>query len=84
MAGDGHHNPVRIDPAIERWAYMRENVYQHFAFTRKATRSVFLVGAVLPAAIFAASYYSDAKFDWAGKRQGSSLLVNAPKTEEQE
>ncbi|KAL7419761.1 hypothetical protein Q5752_005677 [Cryptotrichosporon argae] len=80
MAGDGHHGhaPVRFDPALERWSQMRENVYQHFTFTRRATRHVMLWGLVFPAAIAGVAMAYDDKFDWAGKRRGESLLAKAP------
>lgn len=42
---------MQHDPSIERWAAMRENVYQHFKFTRRNTRTIMLLGVVVPVAI---------------------------------
>lgn len=49
----------QIDPAIERWNSMRENVYKNFRFTSKTSRQVFVYGAVVPALIGAICYYND-------------------------
>ncbi|RUS34873.1 hypothetical protein BC938DRAFT_478124 [Jimgerdemannia flammicorona] len=35
MAGD--HNLLKVDPAIERWALMRENTYKHFTWSPRNT-----------------------------------------------
>ncbi|OCF30829.1 hypothetical protein I316_07552 [Kwoniella heveanensis BCC8398] len=56
----------------------RENVYQHFKFTRKTTRQVFTWGFIVPAAIALISVTFDNKYDWAGKQKGSSLLRGTP------
>ncbi|WVQ94317.1 hypothetical protein IAU59_001396 [Kwoniella sp. CBS 9459] len=64
--------------AIERWSQMRENVFQHFKFTKKTTRQVFTWGLIVPAAIALISVTFDNKYDWAGKQRGSSLLRGTP------
>ncbi|WOO78892.1 uncharacterized protein LOC62_02G002431 [Vanrija pseudolonga] len=66
------------DPALDRWAAMRENVYQHYKFTRTITRQTVALGLVLPIAIYAVAAVYDNKYDWAGKLKGSSLLRNPP------
>lgn len=38
---------------------MRENVYQHFKFTPKTTRTTVFLGVIVPAAIFGVSYLYD-------------------------
>ncbi|KAF9228041.1 hypothetical protein BS17DRAFT_813908 [Gyrodon lividus] len=37
---------LKLDPAIERWNRMREDVYKHFRFTRRTTL-ISLTGFVL-------------------------------------
>ncbi|AFR99005.2 hypothetical protein J008_06999 [Cryptococcus neoformans] len=76
--GHGHFEPVKLDPAIERWSQMRENVYQHFRFTPQKTRQVFTYALLLPALVAGISWAYDKKYDWAGKQKGSSLLANTP------
>ncbi|GHJ90077.1 hypothetical protein NliqN6_6479 [Naganishia liquefaciens] len=82
--GHGGFQPVKIDPAIERWNAMRENVYKTFRFTSKTSRQVVVFGAVVPALIGAACYFNDANQDWAGKRRGESLMVSSPAQTKQE
>ncbi|WVN90386.1 uncharacterized protein L203_105622 [Cryptococcus depauperatus CBS 7841] len=77
MAG-GNWNAVKIDPAIERWAHMRENVYQNFKFTPKTTKQVVIYGLVLPALTATIAIAFNKKYDWAGKQKGSSLLAGTP------
>ncbi|GFZ42869.1 hypothetical protein JCM24511_00587 [Saitozyma sp. JCM 24511] len=84
MAGGGHFQPVRLDPALERWNFMRENVYQNFKFTKRATRSVLLFTLVFPAVIAGIAIRYDNKYDWAGKLKGESLLRNAPAAKAEE
>ncbi|WVR04076.1 hypothetical protein IAU60_001075 [Kwoniella sp. DSM 27419] len=78
VGGHGGFEPVKMDPAIERWSQMRENVYQHFKFTRRATRQVFTWGLLVPATIALIAVSFDNTHDWAGKQRGSSLLKGAP------
>ncbi|EIW69163.1 hypothetical protein TREMEDRAFT_31545 [Tremella mesenterica DSM 1558] len=72
---------LQLDPAIERWNYMRENVYQTFKFTRRATRHIFILAGLAPASIALIAWSNDAKYDWAGKLRGSSLLSKPPAKE---
>ncbi|KAI0702330.1 hypothetical protein BC835DRAFT_1411154 [Cytidiella melzeri] len=74
MAG-GHGGPVRIDPALERWNSMRENVYKSFRFTPKATVQVFVGLVAFPALIYYAAASTDLKYKWTGRRKGESLTA---------
>ncbi|KAF9514876.1 hypothetical protein BS47DRAFT_1294607, partial [Hydnum rufescens UP504] len=68
----------QTDPAIERWALMRENLYQNFRFTPIKTRQtiVLMIGFPLLGGLLAWS--TDARYDWAGKTKGTSLLRSPP------
>ncbi|KZV80722.1 hypothetical protein EXIGLDRAFT_406555 [Exidia glandulosa HHB12029] len=74
MAG-GHGQ--KTDPAIERWAYMRENVYKHFQFTPTAVKRVVALGIVVPTLCYMIAADQSYKWDWRGKRKGDSLLSAA-------
>ncbi|WVQ73896.1 hypothetical protein IAR50_003477 [Cryptococcus sp. DSM 104548] len=76
--GHGHFQSVKIDPAIERWSQMRENVYQHFKFTPRKTAQVLTWAVAVPALIASIAMASDQKYDWAGKQKGSSLRIGTP------
>ncbi|BEI80186.1 hypothetical protein CcaverHIS002_0107150 [Cutaneotrichosporon cavernicola] len=78
----GHNNPLLVDPSIDRWAAMRENVYQHFKFSRAITYKVLRWAVIVPGITFAVASIYDGKLDWAGKRREDSLLANPPKKEE--
>lgn len=80
MAGGvsaGSYHPVKLDPAIERWSHMRENTYQNFQFTSRATTRVMLWALLVPVATGFLFVRYDNKFDWAGKMKGSSLRQEA-------
>lgn len=57
MAGD-HHGPAPFtkDPAIERFYAMRENMADHFKYTRKSGRFVLLALGVVPAILLYGAY----------------------------
>jgi len=76
MAGD--HGALKHDPAIERWAAMRDDVYRHFRFTRRNTPKVVFWGLAVPAGVIYLAFLQDAKWDWRGKLKGQSLLRNQP------
>ncbi|TXT12134.1 uncharacterized protein COLE_02544 [Cutaneotrichosporon oleaginosum] len=63
---------------------MRENVYQHFKFSRPITYKVVRWGLLFPAFIAAVSITYDNKFDWAGKRREDSLMAQPPTKEQAE
>jgi len=66
---------VKPDPAIERWNIMREDVYKHFKWTRRTTRTGMIGMVLVPAAVYALCAVTDSKYDWRGKRKGESLAV---------
>ncbi|KAI0340192.1 hypothetical protein BDW22DRAFT_1486445 [Trametopsis cervina] len=74
MAG-GHGGPVRLDPAIERWNSMRENVYKHFRFTPKTTIQSILGLVVIPGIVYYVAASTDLKYKWNGRRKGESLIA---------
>ncbi|TBU47006.1 hypothetical protein BD309DRAFT_887440 [Dichomitus squalens] len=78
MAGHGY---TKLDPAVERWNVMREDVYKHFRFNSRTARQSILGMIVFPAAIFALSYNQFGVWDWTGKRKGESLARIAPAPE---
>jgi len=80
MAG-GHGSLLKSD-AIERWGAMRENVYQNFKFTKKTTRQTMIWAITVPALVLVLTMQQYAKYDWAGKQRGSSLLANTPRAPE--
>jgi len=79
MAG-GNSPMLRTDPAIERWASMRDNVYQHFKFTPLKTRQVVGLMVVAPALCCLLASVTDNKYDWAGKGKNDTLLRTPPAT----
>ncbi|EUC67304.1 transmembrane protein, putative, partial [Rhizoctonia solani AG-3 Rhs1AP] len=78
MAGD--HGALKIDPAIERWAAMRDNLWKGFRMTPYAAPRVTLWLGVVPLALGALATVLDTKIDWNGKRKGESLFREAHKT----
>ena len=51
MAGHSHY-PLRKDPAIERWALMRETTNVHFRWTPRTIGISLLWCGVVPVALY--------------------------------
>lgn len=43
---------LKVDPAIERWAAMRESTVRHFRITTRTVRAGILWGVVVPLMIY--------------------------------
>jgi len=69
----GSHHTVKIDPAIERWNQMREDVYKGFRFTPYTTRKVLTWAVVVPGIVGYIVYTNVYKWNWRGKLKGESL-----------
>ncbi|KAI0956880.1 hypothetical protein AcW1_005456 [Taiwanofungus camphoratus] len=70
MAGHGY---TKLDPAIERWNHMRENVYKHFRFTPRTTFQSICGLVLFPGAILYLASKQDGKWSWSGKLKNESL-----------
>ncbi|EIN07566.1 hypothetical protein PUNSTDRAFT_135092 [Punctularia strigosozonata HHB-11173 SS5] len=81
MAGHGPPT-LRHDPAIDRWNSMRENVYLHYKWTPRATRTVLIGAVVIPTLLYYTLSNQDTKWQWTAKRKGESLArVSTPEAE---
>ncbi|EJD53385.1 hypothetical protein AURDEDRAFT_157959 [Auricularia subglabra TFB-10046 SS5] len=73
MAGHGQ----KTDPAIERWADMRENVYRNFKFTPTVVKRAVALGIVVPGLIYVVAVDQNYKWNLTGTRKGESLRRDA-------
>lgn len=73
MAGHGQ----KTDPAIERWAYMRENVYRNFKFTPTVVKRAVTLGVVVPGLVYYVASGQNYTWNFRGTRKGESLLRDA-------
>ncbi|ORX36418.1 hypothetical protein BD324DRAFT_628780 [Kockovaella imperatae] len=80
--GHGDHNPLRVDPAIERWAHMREHVYENFKFTRRNTRFLTVWGLVIPGLLIWGSLSFYDRYDIRGLTAGDNPLKHPPSTQQ--
>ncbi|KAG8714708.1 hypothetical protein FRC08_011537 [Ceratobasidium sp. 394] len=76
MAGD--HRTIKIDPAIERWGEMRDNLWRGFRMNSYAARKVTLWLGIVPLSMGIMALTLDRKIEWRAKRKGESLLGNSP------
>ncbi|QRV86509.1 hypothetical protein RhiJN_28574 [Ceratobasidium sp. AG-Ba] len=76
MAGD--HGTIKIDPAIERWGAMRDNLWRGFRMTPYATRKVAIWLGLVPLSMGALALSLDRKVQWRATRKGESLLGSTP------
>ncbi|GAA5991430.1 hypothetical protein JCM11641_005279 [Rhodosporidiobolus odoratus] len=71
--GHGGYQPVKHDPGMEAWNYMRENVWRHFRFTRVTARQSLLWGVLVPVGVFTIAQQQDLKWDIAGAKRDDPI-----------
>ncbi|GAA5900604.1 hypothetical protein JCM6882_000919 [Rhodosporidiobolus microsporus] len=73
MAGSHGYQPVKHDPGLESWNYMRENIWRFFRFTKTTSRQSLLWGALVPVGVFFFAQSQDLKWDVAGAKRDSPI-----------
>ncbi|ORY25256.1 hypothetical protein BCR39DRAFT_544657 [Naematelia encephala] len=74
--GHGHgYTPVKYDPAIDKWAHMREHVYEHFKFTPKNTRALLFVAGAVPFFTYLGCTAFNRKYDVLAPPRDQSMLA---------
>ncbi|GAA5870612.1 hypothetical protein JCM8547_002062 [Rhodosporidiobolus lusitaniae] len=73
MAGGSGYHPVKHDPGLESWNYMRENVWQHFRFTKTTARQSIVWGVVLPVLVYGVAQTQDLKWDILGAKKDDPI-----------
>ena len=75
--GAGHEHGgtpwLHADPAVERWANMRENTHQYFRFNRRTTRLAMVWLVAVPVALYYSAVYWENRWDFFGKKDGDSI-----------
>ncbi|CEI91229.1 hypothetical protein G6F70_002447 [Rhizopus microsporus] len=64
---------IKIDPAIERWAHVRENTHLYFKFNQRNTRKSLIWGVAVPIALTILAYKTDRKWDFAAAQTKEDL-----------
>ncbi|KAH7103777.1 hypothetical protein BKA62DRAFT_694636 [Auriculariales sp. MPI-PUGE-AT-0066] len=82
LHGSDSNPRSQIDPAIEQWSQMRENVYRNFKFTRPVTKRIFGLAILVPTVTYLVAVDQSYKWDLRSKRKDESLLRHAPATED--
>ncbi|GAA5955394.1 hypothetical protein JCM5350_001185 [Sporobolomyces pararoseus] len=78
MGGHGGYQPVKLDPGVESWNYMRENVWRHFRFTKTTARLSLIWGVLVPVGVFAFAQRQDLKWDIVGARRDDPIARFGP------
>ncbi|BGP38931.1 hypothetical protein JCM10450v2_002889 [Rhodotorula kratochvilovae] len=73
MAGAAGYDPVKKDPGVEAWNYMRENTWRFFRFTRTTSRQAILWGLLVPIGVFTFAQSQDLKWQIAGARRDDPI-----------
>ncbi|GAA6004624.1 hypothetical protein JCM11491_002171 [Sporobolomyces phaffii] len=76
--GHGGYQPVKLDPGVESWNYMRENVWRHFRFTKTTARLSLIWGVLVPVGVFALAQRQDLKWDIVGARRDDPIARFGP------
>ncbi|GAA5810333.1 hypothetical protein MFLAVUS_003754 [Mucor flavus] len=65
---------LKIDPAIERWAHLRENTHLYFAWNKRTARRSLFWGIAIPIGLTIMSYSTDRKWNFAAAQTKEDLL----------
>lgn len=50
---------LKVDPAIEKWAHLRENTHLYFSFNKRNTRRSLFWGIAIPVGLTILAYQTD-------------------------
>ncbi|KAL9542797.1 hypothetical protein MBANPS3_008434 [Mucor bainieri] len=64
---------LKIDPAIERWAHLRENTHLYFKWNQRNVRRSLFWGVAIPVGLTILSYGTDRKWDFAAAQTAQDL-----------
>ncbi|KAI9361743.1 hypothetical protein BD770DRAFT_360343 [Pilaira anomala] len=64
---------LKIDPAIERWAHLRENTHLYFAWNKRNARRSLFWGIAIPVGLTLISYGTDRKWNFAAAQTKEDL-----------
>ncbi|CAO3645873.1 unnamed protein product [Mucor hiemalis] len=56
---------LKVDPAIERWASLRENTHLYFKWNKRNARRSLFWGIAVPVGLTVLSYGTDRKWNFA-------------------
>ncbi|KAL8292570.1 hypothetical protein RQP46_001182 [Phenoliferia psychrophenolica] len=66
-------DPVRLDPGVESWNVMRENVWKTFRFTNRTARLSIIWGVLVPVGVFTFCQRQDLKWDILAAKRDAPL-----------
>ncbi|GAA5918549.1 hypothetical protein JCM21900_006276 [Sporobolomyces salmonicolor] len=76
--GHGGYQSVKLDPGVESWSYMRENVWRFFRFTKTTSRLSLLFGVVVPVGVYVMAQHQDLKWDIVGAKRDDPIARWGP------
>ncbi|TEB36116.1 hypothetical protein FA13DRAFT_1787602 [Coprinellus micaceus] len=71
------HEFFTHDTGIDRFNKMRESAHLGFRWTPRTVKTAVLGFIVVPGLFFYATYKTDKRWDWNGKRRGEPLSVKS-------
>ncbi|ORZ20722.1 hypothetical protein BCR42DRAFT_370620 [Absidia repens] len=64
---------LRPDPAIERWAHLRENTHLYFKWNKRNTRRTLFWGVAIPVGLTILAYATDRKWNFAAAQTNEDI-----------
>ncbi|EIE80957.1 hypothetical protein G6F57_000361 [Rhizopus arrhizus] len=64
---------LKVDPAIEKWAHLRENTHLYFSFNKRNTRRSLFWGIAIPVGLTILAYQTDRKWNFSGAQTKEDL-----------
>ncbi|KAI8143709.1 hypothetical protein BJV82DRAFT_668156 [Fennellomyces sp. T-0311] len=69
---------IKLDPAIERWAHLRENTHLYFGWNKRNTRRSIVWLAVVPIGLTALAYATQNKWNFAASQTKAEMNNEKP------
>ncbi|KAI9254580.1 hypothetical protein BDA99DRAFT_442770 [Phascolomyces articulosus] len=69
---------IKLDPAIERWAHLRENTHLYYGWNKRNTRRSILWLAVVPIGLTALAYATQDKWNLAASQTKAEMNNEKP------
>ncbi|KAI9489464.1 hypothetical protein BDB00DRAFT_876337 [Zychaea mexicana] len=72
---------IKLDPAIERWAHLRENTHLYFGWNKRNTRRSLVWLAIVPVGLTALAYATQGKWNLTASQTKAEMNNQKPESQ---
>ncbi|KAI7866536.1 hypothetical protein BDF14DRAFT_1728209 [Spinellus fusiger] len=66
---------IKHDPALERWAHLRENTHLYFRWNKSNVKKTLFWGIVVPVGLTILAYKTDRKWDFTSAQTKEDIHI---------